>query len=435
MRSGLACVVTLGLALAAGSARAGGFGIPDIGIRRTAMAAVIGRPDEAGIYHNPAGLILNDGWHLYIQGGLALITSEFQLSPWPESDRFLGVSAGPDGYYRPTKPSRAMGVIPLIAASGEIIENKLVLGTSLFVGNAQGAAFDEDAITRYHLIEGYIVAPQLVVAGAYRVHPTLTLGASAGVVNIRIHGKRDVFPIVEGSDISGVVGTSPRLELDGSGWAPTWMVSAFGQPHPRVTWGATITGRIDATLEGPVKITYGDDAPVPGDTLIGRQRTKQFLPWAFMAGGNVDVTPNVEIGAEVRYWLYRQYKKQHTDIIGIFLVRELETIKNYNDSWQVSGGVRVHDLAAAPKLELMLGTHFDRTPSPPQTLTFDQPTFKHIGLHSGVRYQFGRYRVGASYLHYWYLVPTVENSTTMPPSNFRGSGQNHIMSVSLDVTL
>ena len=44
-----------------------------------------------------------------------------------------------------------------------------------------------------------------------------------------------------------------------------------------------------------------------------------------------------------RYWLYRQYKKQHTDIVGIFLVRELDTVKNYNDSWQVSGGVRVHD--------------------------------------------------------------------------------------------
>ena len=433
LRSPLVLALTLA---ATSAAQAGGFGIPDIGVRRTAMGAVIGRPDEAAaVYHNPAGLILQPGWHLYLSAGLAVIRTEFQLAPWPESDRFLGVMPGADGYYAPTRPSRARALIPMIAATGEIMPGKLVLGAAVYVGNAQGAAFDRNAVTRYHLIEGYVVAPQAVVAGAYRVADTITLGGSVGIMNIRIHGRREVFPIVNGTDISGLTGTRPELELDGTGWAPSWLLAAFGHPHPRVTWGATITGRIDATLEGPVKITYSDDAPTPGDTLVGTQKTKQFLPWAFMAGGNVDVSPHVEIGAEVRYWLYRQYKKQHTDVTGIFLVRELETIKNYNDSWQVSGGVRVHDLAVVPGLELMAGSHFDRTPAPSNTVTFDQPTFRHIGLHTGARYKFGRYTLGASYLRYWYLIPTVEDSTTNPPSNFRGEGANHIMTLSLDARL
>jgi long-subunit fatty acid transport protein len=213
------------------------------------------------------------------------------------------------------------------------------------------------------------------------------------------------------------------------------MAAAFGRPHPRVTWGATITGRVDAKMTGPVEITYSDDAPSPGDKLIGTQTTTQLLPWAFMAGANVDITPNLELGGELRYWLYRQYKKQHTEVVGIFLVRELETIKNYNDSWQVSGGLRVHDLGAAPGLELMAGTHFDRTPAPSNTLTFDQPTFRHIGLHTGARYTTGRYRFGASYLRYWYLIPTVTDSTTTPPSNFRGHGANHIFTLSVEASL
>jgi len=244
-----------------------------------------------------------------------------------------------------------------------------------------------------------------------------------------------VFPIVNGTDISKLTGSSPELVLDGSGWAPSWMLGAFGRPHPRLTWGATVTGRVDATMSGPVTITYSDDASSPGDQLVGTQTTTQLLPWAFMAGANFDVTPHVEIGAEGRYWLYRQYKKQHTDIVGIFLVRELDTVKNYNDSWQVSGGVRVHDLPAAPHLELMAGTHYDRTPAPSNTLTLDQPTFRHIGLHTGLRYTYGRYRVGASYLRYFYLVPTVTNSTTTPPTNFRGSGANHIFTVSIEASL
>ena len=424
------------LVLLSVDARAGGFGIPDIGVRRTAMGAVIGRPDEnAAIYHNPAGLVLQRGWHLYLSTGLAVVRTEFQILPWDQSDRFLGTTPGADGYYAPVRPARAWGVIPMLAVSGEILPGKLVMGAAAYVGNAQGAKFEDDDVTRYHLIDGYVVAPQAVIAAAYKLREGLTVGGSVGVLHLRIHGRREVFPIVNGTDISAIAGTRPELVLDGSGWAPSWMVAAFGRPHPRVTWGATITGRVDAEMTGPVEITYSDDAPSPGDKLIGTQTTTQLLPWAFMAGANVDVTPNLEIGGEARYWLYRQYKKQHTDVVGIFLVRELETMKNYNDSWQVSGGLRVHDLRAVPGLELMAGTHFDRTPAPSSTVTLDQPTFRHIGLHTGARYTAGRYRFGASYLRYWYLIPTVTDSTTSPPSNFRGHGANHIFTLSVEASL
>ena len=82
-----------------------------------------------------------------------------------------------------------------------------------------------------------------------------------------------------------------------------------------------------------------------------------------------------------------------------YRLSELRTPKHYGDSWQVAGGVRVHGLAAAPGLELLVGGHYDRTPAPPETLTLDQPTFNHVGLHSGLRWAFGRYRLGATYLH------------------------------------
>ena len=424
------------LALLAGSANAGGFGLPDIGVRRTAMAAVIGRPDEgAAIYHNPAGLLLQHGWHLYLSTGLAVVRSQFQLHSWTDSDRFLGATPDANGYYAPIAPSRAMGVIPMLALTGEIIPGKLAMGAAVYVGNAQGAGFKADAVTRYHLIDGYVVAPQAVIAASYQLTDTLAIGGSVGVLNVRIHGRKDVFPIVNGSDLSNITGSRPELVLDGSGWAPSWMLAAFGRPHRRLTWGATLTGRVDTTMSGPVQITYSDDAPSPGDTLAGTATTTQLLPWAVMAGANFDLTPNIEIGAEARYWLYRQYQKQHTDVVGIFLVRELETIKNYHDSWQVSGGVRVHDLAAAPGLELMLGTHVDRTPAPSSTLTLDQPTFNHVGLHSGVRYTVGRYRIGASYLRYFYSIPTVTDSTTAPPTNFRGEGANHIFTLSVEARL
>jgi long-subunit fatty acid transport protein len=430
----LGFVLAVGLAAAPRAAHAGGFGIPEVGVRRTAMASIIGRPDDlSALYHNPAGLVLQRGWRLYLSLGVSRLASEFQLAPWDQSDRFLGVTADSDGYYAPVRPSRAFGVIPMIAATAEVLPGRLVVGAALYVGNATGAAFDEAAVTRYHLVDAYIVAPQAVVAAAYQLGETIALGASVGVIDIRVHARRDVFPIFMGQDISALAGTSPALELDGSGRAPTWMVAAFGRPHPRITWGATVTGRVDATLSGPISITASDDG-VPGLMFSGTQTTKQLLPWAFMAGVNVDVAPTVEIGGELRYWLYRQYDRQRIET-DIALVPVLDNEKNYRDSWAASGGVRVHGLAAAPRLELMLGTQYDRTPAPTRTVTLDQPSFSHWGLHSGVRYQLGRYRLGASYVHYWYDVPTITDSVTGPPSNIRGSGSNDIVTASLEVEL
>ena len=419
----------------AGTAYAGGFGIPEIGVRRTAMGAVIGRPDDpSSLYHNPAGLVLEDDWTVYISAGAALLNTQFELAPWDQSNRFLGVSPGPDGYYGAVKPTRAFGVIPMIAVAGPLTD-RIHVGAAAFVANATGAAFAPDAVTRYHLIDGYVIAPQAVIGGAYKLRDDISFGATVGVVNVRVHGESDVYPIVDGADLSSITGTAPRLVLDGSGWAPTWSVGAFGQPHPRLTWGAAIIGRVDATMKGPVQITYSQDAEAPGDMLIGQQTTTQLLPWTFQAGANYDVTPNVEIGAEFRYWLYRQFKDQRTDIVGIFLIRELDTVKDYHDSWEPTGGVRVHDLPGIPKLDLMMGAQYDHSPAPPETITLNAPSFSHYGLHSGLRYSFGRYRVGASYIHYWYEVPTITDSTTSPPSNIRGTGSNNIFTLSVEAHL
>ncbi|MBI5482308.1 MAG: hypothetical protein HY906_25865 [Deltaproteobacteria bacterium] len=118
------------------------------------------------------------------------------------------------------------------------------------------------------------------------------------------------------------------------------------------------------------------------------------------------------------------------------LITSLDTPKNYRDSWQVSGGIRLHDLRRVPRLDIMLGVHYDRTPAPGNTVSFDQPSFSHAGFHSGVRYTLAaRYRLGLTLLHYRYLVPPVEDSLTSPPSNFKGAGGNTIITASFEVVL
>lgn len=433
MRFDLTGVITVVIATTAGSAMAGGFGIPEVGVRRTAMAAIVGRPDDASaIYHNPAGLILQHDVGLYAAFGLALLDVSLDVKPWPGSDELLGMTPNADGYYPTTIPTRAFAVVPMLAVTAEVIPDRLVIGGAAYVGNASGASFPEDGATRYHMIDGYVVAPQVVASAAYRIAPSLTLGATAGVVNVRVHQRREIWP--DSSFIRDVIGSHATLELDGEGWAPTWTLGVFGQPHPRVTWGATVQGKIEADLEGPVIETNDVDAGNPGDQMIGLANLTQLFPWAAFGGVSVDVSPQIEVSGEVRYWLYRQYDKQQITFRGL-LLRELEVDKHYHDSFAVSAGVRVHDLARAPRLELMAGAQFDRTPAPPETVTLDQPTFSHPAVHAGARYRVGRYRFGASYLRYWYLVPDIETSTTSPPSNVRGRGANNLVTLSIEATL
>ncbi len=447
----LVVTAAAGLALSTGPAHAGGFGIPEYGMRRTAMAAVIGRPDEpTSLFHNPAGLVLQPGWHIYVSGTGAFLSTEFRIHEWNRSseDRFLG-PAEADGYYPTVKPKSATGAAPFFAVTGEILKNKLYVGLAAYVSNAAGATFGRDSYARYHLIDGYIVAPQATLGAAYRITPTLSVGATAGVVYMRIKGSRELYPILDrhgdGSpcapddpacDVSGITGSHPLLEFQGSAMAPAWSVGVFGQPHPKVTYGLALLSRVTPNMKGPVKGTFSDDSPAPGDTLEGTMSTKFLIPWTLHAGVNVDVHPNIEVGSEFRYWLYRQYDEQVIKVTPrLIVIDELRTQKNFHDSWQVSGGVRVHDLAAAPKLELRAGGPYDKTPAPPETLTLDQPTFDHIGLHSGLRYTLGRYRLGASYTHYWYDLPTVTTSITFPPANFTGHASNNIFALSVEATL
>ena len=419
---------------APGAAGAGGFAIPEMGARRTGMAAVIGRPDEpAAVLHNPAGLALLPGTHLYVSLGVSLVDTEFRLRPWAESDRFIEQPVDGDGYYPETEPSRAFGVLPMLVASSEILPERLYAALALYVGNATGSAFDADAPTRYHLIDGYVVAPLGSISAAFRATDWLAVGGSLGLMNVRIHGRRHIFPVLDGTDVSGFLGTRAELVIDGSDWMPTWTLGALVTPHPRISAGAAVIGRTRSLLEGPVEINFGDD--VGGGTFYGDQSTELLLPWTFQAGLNVDIHPQLELGGELRYWLYRQYDEQRIDVERIIFVDEIVTEKNYRDSYQVSGGGRLHSLAAVPGLEAMLGLHHDRTPAPKETVSLDQPTFSHVGLHSGVRYQAGSTRLGLTYIHYWYQVPDIENSLTMPPSNISGSGENHIITATFEASL
>jgi long-subunit fatty acid transport protein len=431
---GLAAALLLAVICGPGRARGGGYANPEVGERRTGMGAAIGRPDDlSAVYHNPAGLTLRPGLRLYVSAGVIAMGTNLRLRPWPESRRFIDAPVDAEGYYPSVSPRHSVAPIPLIVAASSLWTDRLVGAVSFFVPNAGGAFFEKDAVTRYHLKDSYLVAAVTAFSAAYALRPWLSVGAGFELVYVRLRGSRDLFPIMNGQDLSGFLGSASSLELNGSDLVPGWNAGVLVWPHRRLSVGVSVISRTDLELAGDVVGRTGPDAPGAFE-LKGAQRTEMLLPWTFLFGANVDVTRYLEVGAELRWYLLRQFKNQHTDIEGIEIITELDSPKNFRDSWQLSGGLRVHSLVRG--WEWMAGAHYDRTPAPSSTVSLESPFFNHVGLFSGARYQLGaRYRLGLTYLHYWYLERRVEDSITTPPSNFVGSGNNHIVTLTLEATL
>src|SRR5690606_16783129 len=203
----------------------------------------------------------------------------------------------------------------MLVATTEILPDRLYAAAALYVSNATGSRFDEGDVTRYHLIDGYVGSPVGTLSAACQVSPWLSVGLGGRLMNSRTHRRRHVFPVIGGMDVSGCTGTETELVIDGDDWLPTWNAGVLVTPHQRVTIGASVIPRSDATLEGPVEVSFGQD--VGGGTFYGSHTTEQLLPWTLQAGANVDVHPALELGGELRYWLYRQYDEQRIDVEGI----------------------------------------------------------------------------------------------------------------------
>ncbi|MCB9558761.1 MAG: outer membrane protein transport protein [Deltaproteobacteria bacterium] len=415
-------------------ADAQGYAVPETGLRKNAMGAVIGRPDElAAVYHNPAGLALQRGTQLYASVASVFINTELRLRPWTHSSDFLGDPVDAENYYPADSPS-AFAAIPMLVVSTELWPERLVGALSLYVPNAAGARFGKDSVVRYHLLDAYIFAGFFTATLAYRLAPWMQVGAGLSLAYVRIRSTRLIFSAdLLGNDLSGLLGKRSVLEFNGDDILPVANFGLLVRPHSSLSLGFAFVSGYSPKLKGEVSIAFGDDSPLPGEVFSGRQTTTTEAPWLFFFGANWDVTRWLEVGAELRYYLHSVVKEQVTrlEIEALPLLDELRQLKNWRDNYQVSGGINVKPLEGHP-LELMAGIHFERAASPSYAIVVEAPSFNHIGAHGGVRYAWRAYRIGLAFAHYRYLQRQTEHSVTFPPTNFIGRGYSNLLALVLE---
>lgn len=442
------CVVLiLGVLALPHRAEAQGFIIPEMGSRVNGMGAAVGRPDDlSAIYHNPAALASLPGTQVMAGVGLALLNVDVRLRPWegtaeyPEYPEVHLRDPQSGGFFAAQSPL-VVAPMPMLGASTKLFSEKLVAAVGVYVPNAAGASFGEDASSRYHIIEAHVFSAFFTGALAYQPWRWLSVGVGASAVYIDIHRRSLLYPVIEGNDLAdSMLGENTELIIDGSDVKPAFSLGIQVWPHRTVSLGFMMLSRYDVSLEGPLRLKPGEDAsPLVKTFAENQHRTEIVAPWIFGFGANWDITPWLEIGAEFRLYLNSLVQEQVTTITNPGVLQnilpdgKLVTPKNLRDSFHTGGGVLVRPPLGKVDLELMSGFHFDNAASPDNTVEVSAPSFDLLVWHVGARWRINdRYRVAAFYAHYWYFERDITGSITFPPTNFVGSGFTNMFTVVLE---
>ncbi len=426
VRATLLVATLLGSLLTSPEGQAGGFHNPDLGVRKTGMFSVVGKPDDpTALFHNPAGLTLLEGTQLYAAGtaaivdmGLRMYDSEGELHPRDHE-------ITPTTYY---------GLSPFLGVVSDFDTERLRVAFGLYAPNFYGAFLPEDEPTRYHITEGFFVAAHSTLAAAYEVSDQFSFGAGLSLVYVRMEMKQFMNPLVlqnpdlRFSDDPSVRDSDLRMSVVGDDFTYTWNFGLLFHPFPELGLGASFTSGAAMDLRGKVKLTPND-----GATMETGQTTEMVIPFTLRAGLNWGFAPNFEIGIDINWWHYQVLQEQVTrldkPLVGM---SELRSPKNYTNSWNWSVGL-LHNLF--DDVDIMCGYQEDYTPIPTTTFSLDNPTQNMHGIAMGTRWRISEtVSTGASVVRNWYELIDVQDNQNNPPANVKGRGANLEVASEVSVT-
>ncbi len=477
--------LALGLALLPRRAAAGGFTLTSFGDRRGGMLSNLGRPDDlTALVHNPAGLADQPGQQAYLFLSPTFLTFQLQMQAI-DPQRFPGLNprgcgqggaaacpwpVGPDGYYQQRiTPERYFGLLPYLGVATDLgflspRARDVVLSLAVYAPNFYGAYFPEDAPTAYGFIEGTFLVTAVTLGVGYRVTPGLAVGGrlSYNYMTLSMDRKLSTTDLLtapgQPPDILATVAQQAlgdlRFAFAGTDHGVGWGLGLLLSPEDWLDIGLAYEGSSAARFTGDVSFSAPDQPLLDqrefeglvsslGFKLPQQLTVQMIIPHALSAGFNAEVTDRVELGVDLRVWLYNLYDRQvvtpHYDPAapGTEPIDEdaLSSDKGYHLSYQLTAGVLVRPWRRLPRLELMAGVGYDHSPIPDETLTLDNPSLSQVKASCGVRWGIDRHwRVLLTYMAVAYLRRDITTSKTNPPNNIRGEGATHSPAAAVNYT-
>jgi long-chain fatty acid transport protein len=256
-------------------------------------------------------------------------------------------------------------------------------------------------------------------------------------------------PAFEGLAAQSIFGDM-RMDYTGVDHGLGWSAGILYSPLRWLSLGMSYNGATAANFEGDLALvaekrgaSFGDLLETFGYKLPRRLTVEMVIPHALQWGINVSPASWIELGVDYRLWLYNLYSTQEiTPIYDASADEELEEPmskeslsrdKRYGVSYEISAGVLARPWRGRPRLEVMAGIFFDKSPIPDETFTLDNPSIDQVGGGVGLRHLlWDHWRVALSYMMLIYIERDVRTSETSPPTNVRGRGLAHVPGIEVE---
>lgn len=463
-------------------AQAGGFHISIIGTRRNAMLTNLAAPDDmTALFHNPAGLADQRGRRFHLFGSVNFLRNEFEVMAL-DPERFPEINPegcgqgeaepcpwpiGEDGYYEEAiSPESSFGILPFLGFSTDLgfISTRfedVVFSIGAYAPNLYGGTLASDAPTRYFMTEGYFAVISATVGIGWRINEYVSIGGhlSYNYMQMKYGFHLSLIDVLvdegEEPDMLSELVQDSYGDIDmsylGRDHGVGWSIGLLITPTEWMSIGLSYLVSSSANFEGDLDLrttrpdTNIADFATLGYALPERLEVQMPIPPALGAGFNFTPTDWLEIGLDLRVWLYNMYKYQRMRPIYAddapanrpMTEESLSSEKDNTISFELALGLLFRPFTRLTNpvrtMELMAGIGYDHSPVSDESFSLDNPSMSQVVVGAGLRWPINEhFRLGLAYMLLVYLPRDITTSETSPPTNVRGQGLNHIPSLELE---
>lgn len=413
-------------------ARAGGYFIPDRGVRAFSRggAAVVGCDDLSALWYNPAQLAAQPGTRIHLDFTFVLYAMRFERAPVPEVDEEFGAVR-----------NRALPLPgPSLAISSDFGLDDFVFAAGFYTPYGNWSDYPAEGPQRYSNIHSENLAFFLQAAAAWEPLDGLRLGAGLNLFSLHINDTHAV------SAFPGLFGAPEDRDLDGAiqvlakdDFIPTANIGLWLGPGAWIPalegleLGVSFMPAFSVSATGRMRIRLPDHVYYDGVTVDPAEppvRVEMDFPWMVRTGiryVGLDGLFDVELDLVWEGWstldavrtTFRQ-PAYYRDIptIGDYLITAPENPRHFRDTLSVRLGGSVRPL---DWLVLRAGMHYESGAPPDAYYTVATPDSNKVGLALGAGVVLGAFEIDFGYMHTFLeeriISPGTSKAVQTNPSN------------------
>jgi long-subunit fatty acid transport protein len=437
------CLLLLGC-LAGGAVRAGGYYLPDRGVRAFSRggAFAVGCDDLSALWYNPATLAGQPGTRLHLDGALIDFSMHFERYPLAE----IGELYAPVDNHAPPLPD------PSLAVSSDFGLQDWVFAAGAYGPYIGPARFDEDGAQRYALTRSDNLGYFLEVAAAWQALRGLRIGAGLALVTLTVNltHAASSFPGLFGGpedrDQDGYVQFIAEDSFNPVGLVGLWLKPGawFGSDFG-LELGAAVMSGVDFAAAGVLRSRLPDHYYYDNVRLEPEEPdmvTRFSFPWVVRAGLRY-LDPGARYDLEVDFvwegWsVFDQITFEtsqdvyYRDVptIGDYLVELRPLERRFRDTWSLRVGGSFHPLGwfglePLDWLVVRLGGYYETGATPAETFSVATPDADKWAVCVGLGTVLGAVEIDLGYMHVFQLDQDIQPGTSRylqtNPSNPEGA--------------